>query len=76
MGNQVTITAKIPAELKKKLTKLEINVSGLVREALQSEVERIEKEKLRSLAAEAGEILQKIPAEEIIDAIRAGRENR
>lgn len=76
MGNQVTITAKIPAELKKKLTKLEINVSGLVREALQSEVERIEKEKLRSLAAEAGEILQKISAEEIVDAIRAGRENR
>lgn len=76
MGNQATITAKIPVELKKKLAKLEINVSGLVREALQSEVERIEKEKLRSLAAEAGEILQKIPAEEIVDAIRAGRENR
>lgn len=76
MGNQVTISAKIPAELKKKLTKLEVNVSGLVREALQCEVERIEREKLRKLAAEAGEILQKIPAEEIIEAIRAGRENR
>lgn len=76
MGNQVTISAKIPAELKKKLTKLEVNVSGLVREALQSEVERIEREKLRKLAAETGEILQKIPPEEIIEAIRAGRENR
>ena len=76
MGNQVTISAKITAELKKKLTKLEVNVSGLVREALQCEVERIEREKLRKLAAEAGEILQKIPAEEIIEAIRAGRENR
>ena len=76
MGNQVTISAKIPAELKKKLTKLEVNVSGLVREALQCEVERIEREKLRKLAAEAGKILQKIPAEEIVDAIRAGRETR
>jgi len=76
MGNQVTISAKISVELKKKLTKLEVNVSGLVREALQSEVERIEREKLRKLAAETGEILQKIPPEEIVEAIRAGRENR
>lgn len=76
MGNQVTISAKIPAELKKKLTKLEVNVSGLMREALQCEVERLEKENLRKLAEEAGEILQKIPPEEIVEAIRAGRENR
>ena len=40
MGNQVTVTAKIPAELKKKLTKLGVNVSELTREALQREVER------------------------------------
>ena len=76
MGNQVTISAKISAELKKKITKLEVNVSGLMREALQCEVERLEKERLRKLAEEAGEILQKIPPEEIVEAIRAGRENR
>jgi post-segregation antitoxin (ccd killing protein) len=76
MGNQVTISAKIPAELKKKLTQLEVNVSGLVREALQCEVERIEREKLRKLAAQAGEIFQKSPTEKIVEAIRAGRENR
>jgi post-segregation antitoxin (ccd killing protein) len=76
MGNQVTVSAKIPAELKKKLTKLGVNVSGLMREALQSEVERLERERLRKLAEEAGEILQKIPVEEIVEAVRAGRENR
>ena len=76
MGNRVTVSAKIPAELKKKLTKLGVNVSGLMREALQSEVERLERERLRKLAEEAGEILQKIPVEEIVEAVRAGRENR
>jgi hypothetical protein len=76
MGNQATVSAKIPAELKKKLTKLEVNVSGLMRAALQCEVERLEKERLIKLAAEAGEILQKIPPAEFAEAIRAGRENR
>jgi post-segregation antitoxin (ccd killing protein) len=76
MGNQVTVTAKVPAELKKKLTKLGVNVSGLVREALQLEVDRLEREMLRKLAEEAGEILQKVPAQEIVEAVRAGRETR
>ena len=76
MGNQVTISAKISSELKKKLTKLDVNVSGLMREALQCEVERLEKARLRKLAEEAGEILQKIPPGEIAECIRAGRENR
>ena len=76
MGSQVTVCAKIPAELKKKLAKLGVNVSGLVREALQSEVERLERERLRKLAEDAGEILQRIPVEEIVESVRASRDNR
>ena len=76
MGNQATVTAKIPGELKKKLTKLGVNVSELTREALQREVERLERDRRRKLAEEAGEILQKIPLEELVEAVRAGRENR
>jgi post-segregation antitoxin (ccd killing protein) len=76
MGNQVTVSAKIPVELKKKLTKLGVNVSELTREALEKEVERLERERLRSLAEEASKILQKVPVEEIVDAVRASRESR
>jgi post-segregation antitoxin (ccd killing protein) len=76
MGNQVTVTAKIPAELKKKLTKLGVNVSELTREALQREVERLERERLRNLCEEASKILRKVPVEEIVEAVRASRENR
>jgi len=76
MGNQVTVSAKIPSELKKKLNELGVNVSGLMREALQSEVKRLERQRLRKLAEDAGAILQKIPEDEIVESIRAGRDNR
>jgi post-segregation antitoxin (ccd killing protein) len=76
MVKQVTVTAKIPSELKERLVKFEVNVSGLVREALELEVKRLEREKLRRLADEAGEILQKVQAEELVEAVRAGRETR
>ena len=76
MSNQAIVTAKIPVKLKKKLAMLGVNVSGLVREALEAEVERLERKRLKELAEEAGEILQKIPPEEIVEAVRAGREHR
>jgi post-segregation antitoxin (ccd killing protein) len=76
MGKQATVTAKIPAELKERLARLGANVSGMIREALEREVKRVEKERLRELAEEAGEILQKIPAEELVQVIREGREAR
>jgi len=49
---------------------------AIVREALQAEVMRLEKERLRKLAQDAGVILQKIPAEEIVESIRASRDDR
>jgi post-segregation antitoxin (ccd killing protein) len=76
LGKQVTVTAKIPVGLKERLNKLGVNMSGLIREALELEVERLERERLRKLAQEAGDILQKIPAEELVAAVRMGREAR
>jgi post-segregation antitoxin (ccd killing protein) len=76
MGSQVTVTSKIPSELKERLNRLGINISGLIREALKSEAERLERERLQKLAEEAGEILQKIPDRELIEAIRIGRKAR
>jgi len=76
MSNQTTVCAKIPVNLKKKIIELDINASAVMREALQSEVKRKEKEKLRKLAEEAAQILQKIPAEEIVESIRASRDSR
>jgi post-segregation antitoxin (ccd killing protein) len=49
MGAQVTVCAKVPAELKEKLSNLGVNVSELIREFLQSEVDRLERERLKEL---------------------------
>jgi post-segregation antitoxin (ccd killing protein) len=76
MAKQVTITAKIPAELKEKLVKSKVNVSAIVRKALSLEAERLEKERLRRLVEETSEIFQKIPTDEFVEAVRAGREAR
>lgn len=68
------MTAKISADLKETLNRLEVNVSGLIRQTLELEAKRLEEERLRKLAEAAGKILQKVPAEELIEAVRLGRE--
>lgn len=76
MALEETVCAKVPVELKKKLSKLGVNVSQVVRNSLQAEVDRLEKERLNKLAKEVSVILQKIPPEEFAQSIRASRDNR
>ena len=76
MGMEETVCAKVPAGLKKKLSSLGVNVSEVIRESLQSEVNRLEKEKLNKLAKEVSAILKKIPPEEFAQSVRASRDNR
>ena len=70
----VTITAKIPKELKEKIRRLNINASRVIREALEAEVRRREEERLKALAKEVSRILNKIPKEEIVRTIREARD--
>ena len=72
----VTITAKIPKELKEKIRRLNINASRVIREALEAEVRRREEEQLKALAREVSRILNKIPGEEIVRTIREARDER
>lgn len=71
-----TVCAKVPAELKKKLSSLGVNVSEVIRETLQSEVDRLERERINKLAKEVSAILKKIPPEEFAQSIRATRNNQ
>jgi len=73
---QATVCAKVPAALKEKLASLGVNVSELIREHLQAEVDRLEKERLQKTAHEVSAILKKIPPEEFIESVRATRESR
>jgi post-segregation antitoxin (ccd killing protein) len=76
MAMEETVCAKVPAELKKKLSSLGVNVSEFIRETLQSEVDRLERERLNKLAKEVSEIFKKIPPEEFTQSIRTTRDSR
>lgn len=76
MSKYITVSAKVPKELKEKMREMNINISQLVRRAIEEEVKRREENKLRILAAEASQSLRKIPPEEITRIIRETREQR
>jgi antitoxin CcdA len=72
----VTITARIRRELYEKLKRYSVNVSDVIRRALEEEVRRREEEEVARMLDKAQEILARIPSEELVEAIRAGREER
>ncbi len=76
MGMEETVCAKVPQELKKKLSHLGVNTSEVIRKSLQEEVDRLERERLNKLAKEVSTILKKIPSDEFAQSIRVTRDNR
>ena len=73
----VTVSAKIPAPLKRKLRRYRIVVSEVVRAALEHEIMRAEQ---RDLARRLDEIHARLSAkltrEDIAAAVRASRQER
>jgi len=70
----ITVSAKVDRMVVEKAKKYGINISEVMREALKREVERREREELLKKLRRAGEILRKIPEEEIARLIREDRE--
>jgi len=76
MGKYVTVSAKIPEDLRRRARELNINISRLIRMAIEREVKLREEELLRKMAKEASQVLRKIPQAEIVKAVRETREQR
>ena len=72
----VTVSARIRRELYEKLKRYGIVVSDVIRRALEEEVRRREEEEVAKMLDKAQEILARIPSEELVEAIRASREER
>ena len=70
------ITVRVKKSLKAKLRKHRIDVSKTVREALEDEVKRREDAELLQAVCGMKAVLEKIPDEEIIRAIRESRDQR
>ena len=72
-----TVSAKISDELKEQLDDADINVSEVVRRALEAEVRRRRREDLRERAAELRATIDDAPSgEELAAVVRESREKR
>jgi antitoxin CcdA len=70
------VSARIDRELYEKIKRYRINVSQVIRRALEEEIRRREEEEIRRGLEEASKILSKIPEEEVVEIIRSLREER
>jgi len=72
----VSVTVRIPKELKEDLSRHGVEVSRVVRRALEEEVRKRELEELKKIAGELGRFFAKIPEERIVKSIREDRRAR
>lgn len=76
MGRYVTVSAKVRRELLEEARQLNINISELIRRALEEEVRRRKLMMLEERLRRKHSILAKIDVDEIVRLIREDRETR
>jgi len=72
----VTVSAKVDREFYRRLKKYGVNISRVIKRALEEELRRREEEEVRRMLDRARRILGKIPEDELIDAIRRSRDEQ
>jgi hypothetical protein len=70
------VTVRVKKSLKQKIRRYKINVSKTVRVALEYEVKKNEDAELIRAIGEMQRVLQKIPDDEIVKAVRDSRDQR
>ena len=76
MSKSVTVSTKIPQELKEKIKQLKIKPSKLLRKAIEDEIRRREAEKLKEDIKKLKPTLNKVSIEDIVKNIREDRTHR
>lgn len=72
----VTVSTKIPKQLKDKIQKFKIKPSKILRKALEDEVRKREVAELKEEVDRLKPVLEKVSMEDVVKSIRADRENR
>ena len=72
----VTVSTKIPKQLKEKIQRFKIKPSKILRKALEDEVKRREVEELKEEIKKLKPTLEKVSMDDIVKSIREDRENR
>jgi len=70
------ITARVPKELKEDLSRYDVEVSRVVRKALEEEIRKKKLEERKRIAKELGEFFANISEDEIIASVRQIRGER
>ena len=70
------VTVRVDKTLKKKIKKYRISVSKITREAIEEEIKKHERQELADAVSEMKTLLNKIPDDEIVRAIRESRDQR
>lgn len=76
MGRYVTVSAKVKTSLWERIKKFNINVSEVIRRALEEEVMRMEEKELAEELEEIGKTLSIHTDKKIVELIRSSREER
>ena len=76
MPECVTVSTKIPKQLKEKMRTLKIKPSRLLRKAIEDEIKRKEAEQLREEIDKLKPILEKVSIEDIVKSVREDRDSR
>jgi post-segregation antitoxin (ccd killing protein) len=71
----VTISIRIPKELKEEIKKYGINISHVVRKALEEELRKKKIEEAKEAAKRLGEFFSKIFEEDIVKCIKISRKS-
>jgi post-segregation antitoxin (ccd killing protein) len=74
--SEAIITVRVKKSLREKIRKHGINVSKTVRDALEEEVKRREDAELAQAVSQLKAVLQNIPDDEVVRAIRESRDQR
>lgn len=74
MGKYVTVSVKIPVEVKERLEKLGIKPSEVFRKAIREELRKREIAELNMEAEKLRHVLKKFTKDFVVDAIREDRE--
>jgi antitoxin CcdA len=72
----VTVSTKIPKQLKEKIERFKIKPSKILRKALEDEVKKREIQELKEEIDRLKPILEKVSIEDIVKSIREERDNR
>jgi hypothetical protein len=72
----VTVSTKIPKQLKEKVRRLKIKPSKILRQALEDEVKRLEIEELKQEIKKIQPILDKISTQNAVKSIREDRDSK